>query len=314
MTFGIIVAVIGALSFAAASVLQALGAERVAQRAQHRTELRSNTPHPTLRSTAATMLTVPFLVGFVFDIVGFVATIVSARLIPLFLSQTIISARMVATAVLAAIADAPQMPVPTPMSVRTSRPTPNRRPMSEAPPSATARLANITGSDDAYVFAYRSLEVHAYVLAEPVPHVLYTTFGVSRVASSQPTAGTQTELTMRVPGAPALPQQWPADVLAHAARDEIEPGVGERSEHRHRAGRPRLPDRLDLGDAAPPALAEGAPGLEGPEEREAARQDRGDERVVIGVGLGGGHGGLAEDAVDADAEGALKPLDRLHGA
>ena len=103
MTFGIIVAVIGALSFAAASVLQALGAERVAQRAQHRTELRSNTPHPTLRSTAATMLTVPFLIGFAFDIVGFVATIVSARLIPLFLSQTIISARMVATAVLAAI-------------------------------------------------------------------------------------------------------------------------------------------------------------------------------------------------------------------
>lgn len=84
-------------------------------------------------------------------------------------------------------------------------------------------IRNVTGSDDAFVFAYRSLEVHAYVLAEPVPHVLYTTFGVSRVASSQPSAGTQTELTMRVPGAPALPQ-WPADVLAHAARDEIEPG------------------------------------------------------------------------------------------
>ena len=100
---GIIIAVIGALSFAAASVLQALGAERVAQRAQHRSELRSTTPHPTLRSTAATMLTVPFLIGFAFDIVGFIATIVSARLIPLFLSQTIISARMVATAVLAAI-------------------------------------------------------------------------------------------------------------------------------------------------------------------------------------------------------------------
>ena len=84
-------------------------------------------------------------------------------------------------------------------------------------------IRNVTGSDDAYVFAYRSLEVHAYVVAKPVPHVLYTTFGVSRVASSQPSAGTQTELTMRVPGAPALPQQWPADVLARAAGDEIEP-------------------------------------------------------------------------------------------
>ena len=30
-------------------------------------------------------------------------------------------------------------------------------------------IRNITGSDDAYVFAYRSLEVHAYVVAKPVP-------------------------------------------------------------------------------------------------------------------------------------------------
>ena len=56
-----------------------------------------------MRSTVATMLTVPFLIGFVFDIVGFVATILSARLIPLFLSQTIISARLVATALLAMV-------------------------------------------------------------------------------------------------------------------------------------------------------------------------------------------------------------------
>ena len=49
------------------------------------------------------MLTVPFLIGFAFDVVGFIATIVSARLIPLFLSQTIISARLVATALLALV-------------------------------------------------------------------------------------------------------------------------------------------------------------------------------------------------------------------
>ncbi|MFW0786270.1 EamA/RhaT family transporter [Gordonia sp. CPCC 206044] len=104
MTAGIIIAVVGAFSFAAAAVLQALGAEKVAQRAAVREERRrSAKAHPSLRSTAATMLTVPFLIGFVFDIVGFVATIMSARLIPLFLSQTIISARLLATALLAMV-------------------------------------------------------------------------------------------------------------------------------------------------------------------------------------------------------------------
>ncbi|QMU21926.1 EamA/RhaT family transporter [Gordonia rubripertincta] len=102
MTSGIVIAVIGALAFAAAAVLQALGAEQVSQRAAIREERRrSAAAHPSLKSTALTMLTVPFLIGFVFDIIGFIATIASARLIPLFLSQTIISARLVATALLA---------------------------------------------------------------------------------------------------------------------------------------------------------------------------------------------------------------------
>lgn len=104
MTSGIVIAVIGALAFAAAAVLQALGAEQVSQRAAIREERRrSAAAHPSLKSTALTMLTVPFLVGFVFDIIGFIATIMSARLIPLFLSQTIISARLVATALLAMV-------------------------------------------------------------------------------------------------------------------------------------------------------------------------------------------------------------------
>ncbi|MEE3852272.1 EamA/RhaT family transporter [Gordonia sp. LSe1-13] len=104
MTAGIIIAVIGSFAFAAAAVLQALGADQVAQRAAVREERRKSArAHPSVRSTVATMLTVPFLVGFVFDIIGFVATILSARLIPLFLSQTIISARLVATALLAMV-------------------------------------------------------------------------------------------------------------------------------------------------------------------------------------------------------------------
>ena len=85
-------------------------------------------------------------------------------------------------------------------------------------------IAKAAGGADAYVFSYRHLEVHAYVLAEPVPHVLYCTYGKSRVESSQPSAGTQTELTLRVPGTPALPDEWPARLLARATRDDIEPG------------------------------------------------------------------------------------------
>lgn len=104
MVLGIVIAVIGALAFAAAAVLQALGAEQVSQHAAIREERRRSAgAHPSLKSTALTMLTVPFLIGFAFDLVGFVATIASARLIPLFLSQTIISARLVATALLAMV-------------------------------------------------------------------------------------------------------------------------------------------------------------------------------------------------------------------
>ena len=85
-------------------------------------------------------------------------------------------------------------------------------------------IVKAAGGADAYVFSYRHLEVHAYVLPEPVPHVLYCTYGKSHVESSQPSAGTQTELTLRVPGTPALPDEWPARLLARAARDDIEPG------------------------------------------------------------------------------------------
>jgi hypothetical protein len=45
-------------------------------------------------------LTTAFIVGMVLDVVGFAGSAVSARLIPLFLSQTIISANLIVTAVL----------------------------------------------------------------------------------------------------------------------------------------------------------------------------------------------------------------------
>lgn len=85
-------------------------------------------------------------------------------------------------------------------------------------------LARATAGADAYTYNYRGLEVHAYFVDEPLPHILYCTFGVSEVASSQPTAGTQTELTLRTPVAAGLPPQWPADQLARLAGMGLAPG------------------------------------------------------------------------------------------
>lgn len=55
---------------------------------------------PTLRSTVGAVLTSAFIAGMALDAIGFAGSIVAARLIPLFLSQTIISANLVVTAVL----------------------------------------------------------------------------------------------------------------------------------------------------------------------------------------------------------------------
>lgn len=71
--------------------------------------------------------------------------------------------------------------------------------------------------------------VLVYRVAQPIPHFLYVTHGLSRTASSQPVAGTQTELSLRVPApenvaAPA--PDWPAarlGALAAHVRDSEEP-------------------------------------------------------------------------------------------
>jgi drug/metabolite transporter (DMT)-like permease len=56
-----------------------------------------------LRSTVGATLTGAFVAGVVLDLIGFAGTVVSARLIPLFLSQTIIGANLVVTAVLSVV-------------------------------------------------------------------------------------------------------------------------------------------------------------------------------------------------------------------
>jgi hypothetical protein len=99
---GVVAALLACVGYGVSSVLQAYGARRSAAAARDRgaTGHVTATGGPTLRSTLHAAVTVAFIVGIVLDVVGFVGSAVSARLIPLFLSQTIISANLIVTAVL----------------------------------------------------------------------------------------------------------------------------------------------------------------------------------------------------------------------
>ena len=102
MVIGVAAALLACVGYGVSSVLQAYGARESAAAARDRGAVGHVTASggPTLRSTISAGLTVAFIAGIVLDVVGFAGSAVSARLIPLFLSQTIISANLVVTAVL----------------------------------------------------------------------------------------------------------------------------------------------------------------------------------------------------------------------
>ncbi len=101
MLIGLMAAALASLGYGTASVLQAYGARRSeAEAASEGQQEVTATGAPTLRSTISAALTPTFIAGMVLDSLGFLGSIVAARLIPLFLSQTIISANLVVTAVL----------------------------------------------------------------------------------------------------------------------------------------------------------------------------------------------------------------------
>lgn len=102
MLIGVAAALLACVGYGVSSVLQAYGARSSTAAAwAHGGRIPvTATGGPTLRSTISAALTPAFVVGMVLDVVGFGGTVVSARLIPLFLSQTIISANLVVTAVL----------------------------------------------------------------------------------------------------------------------------------------------------------------------------------------------------------------------
>lgn len=103
MLAGLMAAVLACVGYGTASVLQAYGARRSAADAHalgEGTAAVTASGGPTLRSTISAALTPTFIAGMLLDIIGFAGNIISARLIPLFLSQTIISANLLVTAVL----------------------------------------------------------------------------------------------------------------------------------------------------------------------------------------------------------------------
>ncbi|MFD9431995.1 hypothetical protein [Streptomyces sp. NPDC060002] len=99
MLIGLLTAVAASVCYGTGSVLQAIGSRRSA-RSGAATTACTQYGGPSLSSTAKAAMTWEFVVGTVLDFVGFALGALAARLLPLFLSQTVISANLIITAVL----------------------------------------------------------------------------------------------------------------------------------------------------------------------------------------------------------------------
>ncbi|MEU7043013.1 hypothetical protein AB0A77_18380 [Streptomyces varsoviensis] len=102
MIIGLLTAVAASACYGTGSVLQAVGSRKSARREAAAASSTGTTQHggPSLASTAKAAVTWEFMVGTVLDFIGFALGALAARLLPLFLSQTVISANLVITAVL----------------------------------------------------------------------------------------------------------------------------------------------------------------------------------------------------------------------
>ncbi|MFE9119746.1 hypothetical protein [Streptomyces sp. NPDC007172] len=99
MLLGLLTAIAASVCYGTGSVLQAVGSRKSAHRDAAAAD-RTQHGGPSLSSTAKAAMTWEFIVGTVLDFVGFGLGALAARLLPLFLSQTVISANLVITAVL----------------------------------------------------------------------------------------------------------------------------------------------------------------------------------------------------------------------
>ena len=101
---GVIAASLAAVAYGMSTVLRALGARRVAQTARDEGNDQCNQAGgPTLQSTMSTFVDPAFILGTLMVVIGFAGGALAARFLPLFLSQTIVSANLVVTALLGTI-------------------------------------------------------------------------------------------------------------------------------------------------------------------------------------------------------------------
>ncbi|MFI1973116.1 hypothetical protein BLA24_23190 [Streptomyces cinnamoneus] len=102
MIIGLVTAVAASACYGTGSVLQAVGSRKSARREAATASASGTTQHggPSLSSTAKAAVTWEFMVGTVLDFVGFALGALAARMLPLFLSQTVISANLIVTALL----------------------------------------------------------------------------------------------------------------------------------------------------------------------------------------------------------------------
>ena len=105
MFIGVFAALLACLGYGTASILQAYGTRKAAasEAASGAVESVGANGAPSLSATIRAALTPWFLAGMALDGLGFLGSVVSARLIPLFLSQTIMSANLVVTAILGVV-------------------------------------------------------------------------------------------------------------------------------------------------------------------------------------------------------------------
>ncbi|MGW0035205.1 EamA/RhaT family transporter [Gordonia sp. NPDC003376] len=101
---GVVSACLAAVAYGMSTVLRALGARRVAQADRERGVDDTNAAGgPTLTSTMSTLVDPSFILGTVMVVIGFAGGAIAARFLPLFLSQTIVSANLIVTALLGTI-------------------------------------------------------------------------------------------------------------------------------------------------------------------------------------------------------------------
>lgn len=102
---GVLFASGAAVAYGVSTVLRALGARSAAvhERQAQDPEMVTEYDGPTLHSTIDTFRSKEFVLGTFFLLVGFAGGAIAARFLPLFLSQTIVSANLIITALLGAV-------------------------------------------------------------------------------------------------------------------------------------------------------------------------------------------------------------------